>query len=85
MNGIQKKTAYMQGRVAFEQGLPNKSNPYPSGGYGGSSTAMSQSRVEWFNGWFDEWRWQKWGPNNDETYVPLSNVSVLQEKESRQA
>lgn len=71
---IRKQTAYMQGRIGFEKGLANAANPYPSGGHGGS-TAMSQSRVEWFNGWFDEWRWQKWGPNKDETYVPLNGVA----------
>jgi hypothetical protein len=59
--------AYQQGRIAFAAGMENSENPYPKQ----SGAQLGQKRVEWFNGWFDEWRWRKYGPNEGETYVPL--------------
>ena len=65
-------SVYEQGRIAYAKGWPNSQNPYESGCGGGG---MSQQRVEWFNGWYDEWRWQKYGPNEKEVYVPLRDVA----------
>ena len=47
--------AYERGRQAYRDGVSNNSNPYPS------QTGMSKERVDWYNGWYDEWRVQKYG------------------------
>lgn len=61
---------YEQGRRAFRAGLGMDQNPYSSAG-GRMSNEFSVSRQYWFNGWLDEMRWSKYGPNCDEVYDPL--------------
>jgi hypothetical protein len=61
--------AYVQGRKAFINGKPNKLNPHFCDG-------MNQDRVDWFNGWYDEWRWQKWGANRNEVIPPLNGYKI---------
>lgn len=62
--GISETRWHREGRIAYDQGLPNSANPYPQG-------MNTPGRGQWFSGWYDEWRWQKWGANPGECYVPL--------------
>lgn len=58
--------AYHEGRRAFIDGDPTDNNPYHSTH---EEDLASRYRVDWFNGWYDEWRWSRWGKNEDEEIV----------------
>lgn len=60
--------AYMEGRRAYNEFVSVKDNPYPVGVREG----ISNSRWHWYIGWYDEWRYQKWGPNKDEAVLGLN-------------
>jgi len=61
-------TPYQQGRVAHLRCKSVRTNPHES------NLGNSKERVDWFNGWYDEWRWSKWGPNEGEAVPVLPSV-----------
>jgi hypothetical protein len=43
---------YREGRKARQEGAGNDTNPHPSGSVTGGG--LNNSRVRWFDGWYDE-------------------------------
>lgn len=56
-----RSVAYEQGRRAFKIGSDAKINPY-------IHKSNKWQRKEWFNGFFDQWRWMRYGPNLGERF-----------------
>lgn len=57
---------YTQGRKAFMEGALSSANPYT-----GKSSVCKDSRKVWYEGWYDQWRFTKWGPLPDEQPEPI--------------
>ena len=55
------KTSYEEGRRAYLKKLKETNNPYKK-----KTDAGRLAREEWYKGWYDEWRYQKYGPNDEE-------------------
>ncbi len=70
VNTMTTPIPYREGRQAYANGLEPADNPYlTSHGLEGFVVA----RRLWFDGYYDEQRYRKHGPNPDELLLPLDD------------